>query len=165
VVSADQSAARQEALTSTQDALEALQRERDSMLALFRKGRISERDLDRQLDAIGQEETGHQRERERLAAQVRADQDTTGRLETARTLLQRLHARLDEAAHNPTVQRELVHVLVASITVQSEEIGLSRQGRVKRRAVVRVVYCFEDPSTQASTAQDCRVPLSASRYS
>jgi site-specific DNA recombinase len=141
-------------LAGVQRELDNLQQQRDSVLALYRRGRISERDLDRQLDAIGQEETTHQLAHKRALAALEDATMAHDRLETARTLLQRLHARLDTEPMTPALKRELIEALVVSITVDTEEVGLSKRGRVKRRAVVRVTYCFEEPLAPGQAVPD-----------
>ncbi len=55
-------------LAELQRTLDGLQGERDAVLTQYRKGRISERDLGRQLDSIADEEQGQVRARERLVA-------------------------------------------------------------------------------------------------
>jgi hypothetical protein len=55
-------------LAELQRDLDDLQSQRDDILALYRRQRISERDLDRQLDSIAEEEQGHLRTREKLLA-------------------------------------------------------------------------------------------------
>lgn len=134
-------------LTELQQTLEVIQGQRDAVLALYRRGRISERDLDRQLDDIAAEEAGHVREREHLLGTMQRDTDAAERLDSARTLLQQLHARLDGEPITPELKRELVRLLVARVVVATEEAGLSARGRVKHRAKVKVTYTFEAPSS------------------
>jgi len=142
-----------------QQTLEAVQSQRDAVLALFRKGRISERDLDRQLDDIRCEEDGHVREREKILTTMQRDADGAERLDSARTLLQQLHARLDGESITPELKHEVVQSLVARLVVETVEAGLSARGKPKRRAKVKVTYTFEAPS--ASTQLRDTIPPSA----
>jgi site-specific DNA recombinase len=124
------------------------QAERDSVLALFRKGRISERDLDHQLDAIEREESATRKARVATLARLDAGAATEQRLDSARALLQRLHARLDSGPLSEATRVEVVRALVAEIRVETVDAGLSQRGRVKRESVVHVTYTFDDPAQQ-----------------
>jgi len=137
-----------ERLARIQAELDTYQSQRDAVVALFRRGRISERDLDRQLDDITREESGVHHERERIMAALQTANNAQDRLTGARTLLQQLHARLDSEPITPELQRMAVETIIAGIWVVTEEIGLSTRGKVKRRARVIVTYCFDNPSTR-----------------
>lgn len=139
------------ALAHVQQALDMQQQQRDTVVALYRRGRISERDLERQLDDIAREEASHQREHARFTAAMQAATDGEQRLRTARTLLQQLHARLDSAdTLTPAVQREVAQALVREIRVDTLEVGLSTRGRMKREARVHVFYAFDAPQGEHS---------------
>ncbi len=135
-----------EQLAELQAKPDAQQAERDSVLALYRRQRISEHDLDRQLDAIATEERGFQRERERLLEVTSAATTMQDRLVTARTLLARLHARLDTEPVTPALQREMIEAIVVDMRVETVEVGPSLRGRIKRRAKVQVTYAFDTPA-------------------
>jgi site-specific DNA recombinase len=135
-------------LSDLQQKLDEQQAERDAVLALYRKGRINERDLDRQLDDIATEEAGVTARRDALTAALSDSASRQDRLQNARTLLQQLHARLDdpEQPATPAVQRAVVKALVQSIRVETVEIGISTRGRIKRQAQAHVRYSFERPT-------------------
>jgi site-specific DNA recombinase len=133
-------------LADVQRQLEVQQDERDSILALYRKARISERDLGRQLDAIAREEAGLVKKRDQYLAALAGATAGQDRLQSARTLLQRLHARMDAAdTITPDLQREWVALLVVAMRVQTLPNGTSTRGRPKYRAELAVTYCFDDP--------------------
>jgi site-specific DNA recombinase len=149
-------------LAELQQTLEEIQSQRDAVLALYRRQRISERDLDRQLDDIAREEDGHARERERLLATMQRDTDGAKRLDSARTLLQQLHARLDGEQITPELKREAMQRFVARVVVETVEAGLSARGKPKRRAKAKVTFTFEAPaSTQFCDTTPSRGPRSS----
>ncbi len=153
-------------LAELQRTFDALQQQRDDILALYRRGRISERDLDRQLDAIAEEEASYTSDRETLAAALQDASEGAGRLETARTLLQQLHARLDTEPLTAAMKRDMLKALISEIRVESREVGISVRGRVKRRAVLHVWYRFhpraDGEDAQAPASQHIRhIDLSA----
>ncbi len=80
-------------------------------------------------------------------------------MQRARTLLQQLHARLDDAEQpvTPAVQREMVEALVLFIRVETVEVGLSQRGRMKRKAKVTARYTFERPAALPAAAQHIRL--------
>jgi site-specific DNA recombinase len=147
-------------LAKVQQDLDELQGQRDEILALYRRGRISERDLDRQLDQIAAEEAGHTRTRDELLAALGDASDASAQLETARTVLLQLRARLDVETLTPALKRDVIRALVREIRVETQEIGLTTRGRIKRRAVLHVWYCFDEPAEGAHTL---RVSSSARR--
>ncbi|MGZ3681399.1 MAG: hypothetical protein ACXWQR_23720, partial [Ktedonobacterales bacterium] len=130
---------------------DGLQGERDEILTQYRKKRISERDLDRQFDQIQQEETVLLEKRQRLTQALSDATDSEQRMQNARTLLQQLHARLDDAGAagmTPALKHEIVTALVREIRVDTVDIGLSQRGNMKRRAVVHAYYVFDEPADQ-----------------
>jgi hypothetical protein len=141
------------ALAETQQDLDAQQAERDAVLALFRKGRISERDLNRQLDQIAEQEATILAKRDTQLAALTAATARAERAQNARALLQRLHARLDDEPLTAELKREIVETLVQEIRVKTVEVGISVRGRVKQDWQVHVTYCFDEP-TEPETGTD-----------
>ncbi len=139
-------------LAEVQQALDMLQDERDAILTQYRKQRISERDLARQLAAIAEEEAEQAHTREQRLAALQDVTDMDARLQAARTHLQQLHARLDDPEQpvTPAIQREMIEALVLFIRVDAVEAGLSTRGRMKRKAKVTVRYTFEPPEPPAA---------------
>jgi site-specific DNA recombinase len=144
----DQQDALRADLAACQQQQDALQGERDAILALFRKGRISERDLGHQLDALDEEGRTIAANIRRKQEQMAGARDVADKLAGARTLLERLGRLADW--DDPAVRRRLVEGLVSSIMVTSEPAGTSRRGKPKRAPVVTVTYCFADPSDPPS---------------
>jgi site-specific DNA recombinase len=134
------------ALAEVQQQLDASQRERDSVVTMYRKGSITERDLEHQLAELARESAALLARRD-AASQALADAvEQEQRMQGARTLLQTLHARLDEVddgERTPAQQRDIVEKLVKSIRVQTVASGTSARGRVKRSANIEVTYTFD----------------------
>jgi site-specific DNA recombinase len=148
---ADQSQALRDQIAHAQAQQQAKQAEKDTVIALFRRGRIAERDLDRQLDAIAAEEAQLADALARLVDQAATVRAVEERLVGAEALLERLRGRLDAGPLTPATRRELVEALVREVQVDAEPVGTTRRGHVKRRPVVTVVYCFTDPANGSAT--------------
>lgn len=133
-------------LTHYAQDLEALQGERDAILTKYRKGGITERDLDRQLAAMTQEEAKLTAARDTAALGVQDSASTEARLLRARTHLQHLHADLDNGPLTPAKMRAAVEALVISMRVETKEVPgqVDRKGRPKRRGRVVTTYAFEN---------------------
>jgi site-specific DNA recombinase len=134
-------------LAELQQKLEAMQGERDDILALYRRKLISERDLEHQLADIKREEDGHAGERDQILATMQRDTDGAERLNSARTLLQQLHARLDGEPITPEMKRQVVQSIVARLVIETMEAGLSERGKPKRCAKAKVTLIFEAPAS------------------
>jgi site-specific DNA recombinase len=130
-------------MAQAQSQLDAQQAERDSILALFRKGRITERDLDRQLDAIDAEQATIQARLRQLQDQISEANDAAAHLTRAADVLARFHER---RAAGQLTDREMMEGLVMGIVVDTQDAGLSTRGRPKIRPAVTVTYCFEQPA-------------------
>lgn len=134
-------------LAAKQREQDARQQEKDTVLGLFRKGRISERDLDRQLDAIAGEEETCAKAMHALRGQLAALDDVSAALSGAAALLERLRGKVGPEPVSYATRRELVEALVQGVRIGVEENGVSRRGKPLLRAVVRVTYCFQEPSS------------------
>jgi hypothetical protein len=118
-----------------ENALDGKGIERDRILALFRKSRINESDLDRQMDQIGREEAGLRANIEDLAATLRGVADGAAQLQSTQALLEKLRGRLDQGIFWE-VKRQLVEALVGGIRIDTcEEDG-------RRCASIAVTYRF-----------------------
>ncbi|HKB47539.1 MAG TPA: recombinase family protein, partial [Ktedonobacterales bacterium] len=153
-------------LQDIQQELDARQVERDKAVALSTKGRIDERDLDRQLDRIQREERDITARRDALVALLQKASESAEAIERARLFLQRLHARLDGADGplTPARKRETARALIVGIKVETVEIGVSVRGNIKRKARVDVTYRFQDPALDV-TEQVCNPGMSTSQPS
>ncbi len=122
-------------LARLEDNLAGKVTERDRILSLFRKGRITEKDLDKQLDQISQEETAIRANMEDLTATLRGVTDETAQLQSTQALLQKLRGRLDQGI-SWEVKRQLVEALVGGVRIETiEEVG-------KKLASIIVTYRF-----------------------
>jgi hypothetical protein len=119
--------------------------ERNRILTLFRKGRINEADLDRQMDQIDREEAGLRSNIEDVSARL-LGVDGVGRVQSAEALLEELRGRLD-AGVSWEVKRNLIEALVGIIRIDtSDENG-------KRCASIAITYRF---GVRVSTCTDSR---------
>ena len=130
--------------------------EKQSVIGLFRRGRISESDLDQQLDEV---EAETQQIRDRLAQlqeQVSLLQTHSNSLQTAEEVLYALQRRLHERLEQPLsweVKRQVIESLVKQIQLETLE-GVDG----KKAARISVIYRFGEaiglcktyPSRQAS---------------
>jgi site-specific DNA recombinase len=94
-------------LVTNQQEQESRQTEKDTVLALFRKGRISERDLDRQLDAIAQEEESCAKAISSVREWLAALEDVGVAISGAQALLERLRGKLGRGQVPYETRREL----------------------------------------------------------
>ena len=141
-----------ERLARLEDALAGKVSERDRILALFRKGRINEPDLDRQMDQIEREEAGLRTNIEDLSATLRGVADGAAQLQSTQALLEKLRGRLDQGI-SWEVKRQLVEALVGGIRIDTcDEDG-------KRCASIVVTYRF------ASSIATCRGTRADSNWS
>jgi len=125
--------------------------ERGRVLGLFRRGRVSEADLDAQLEEIGKEEAALQSQLDEKRREIApADGDHTT-AEEASALL----AEIGDCLNGPVsdeVKRRLIEVLVARIRIETVETDEGRQARTF------VTYRFAPRSLPVSlaTAEGCR---------
>jgi site-specific DNA recombinase len=154
---ADQSAEIRATLAAEQQEQGEKQAEKDAVLALFRKGRISERDLDRQLDDIAREEVELARQVQALMKRLASADDAEAKLAGAEALLQELLDTLDAEPMTSALRRRLVERLVSSIVVGTEPDPDGKPGDL--RAVARVIYCYEPEGLGADIATDKHLHL------
>jgi site-specific DNA recombinase len=134
-------------LARHQQALQALYTEKDSVITLFRRGRIDEFALDRQLDHIQQEEANIRKDLEDVQECLRCLQEKEDGLRSANELLRRLSQQLEESL-TWEVKRELVEALVEVILVDTIE-----DSKRKKETKVTVTYRF-GPSTTIGMGMD-----------
>lgn len=143
----DQAEALRADIAKAQQEQAAKQSERDAVLALFRKGRIDERDLDRQLDSIKAEEHDIAAKLTRLQQQSQAAQDAAATLAGAADLLRELRGRLDDGPLTPALKRKIVEKLVTHLRVNVEPDPDTGEPT----PVVHVLYCFDAPGITLRT--------------
>ena len=133
---------RQKELDCLAAALKEKAAERERVLGLFRRGRIDEATLDRQLDLIDVESSGLEAEIE-TATRVLSSGDRTAQLQSAESLLATLRSRLDGQIP-PDLRRRIIEILVESIQANTVE----RWG-VQQSEIV-ITYCFSQPDEPAA---------------
>lgn len=110
--------------------------EKDTVIALFRRGRIDESDLDRQLDQIQQEESNLQKQIEHFQGLAHDTHSVETRLRSAEQMLQALRQRLEETL-TWVLKRQIVEALVEQIWVTTSE-----NERGAKETSITVVYRF-----------------------
>jgi site-specific DNA recombinase len=137
-------------LARFQRELSAKQGEKDSVITQFRRGRISEGDLDRQLDQVQAEEADLQQRIAAVQQALRDGQRTQESLQGAEALLTELNHEMD-GPQTFEGKRAKIAKLVESIRIDVVEVN------GKRRAKAFVAYRFR-PVAQplAVTRSDLR---------
>ena len=119
-----------------QQSIASKEKEKDTILDLYRRERITMAHLDRQFEKIAVEEADLTDRLAALDARSKSHQEVSARLTTARELLHMLRQRVTED-FSWEQKRELVELLVSEIGVAT--VG---EGRSKR-AEVTVTYAFD----------------------
>jgi site-specific DNA recombinase len=123
--------------------------ERERVLTLFRRNRISVEEAERQLDSIAQEAETLRELRASLDAQAVLTRATEVHLTEAAALLSRLHQQLDEVeqTNNWDLRRQIIELLVGALSIRTEGSGRHK------RALITIHYTFGRPSAVDSTRQ------------
>jgi site-specific DNA recombinase len=112
--------------------------ERSRVVGLYRRGRLTDADLDGQLEEIGKEETALEAQLAELRARIAGADSIEATITSAETLLAKLRKRLDEPV-SWELKRRLVEVLVAGVRVDTvEECGV-------KQSKIAVTYRFSEP--------------------
>ncbi|MBI3681122.1 MAG: recombinase family protein [Acidobacteria bacterium] len=112
--------------------------ERSRVVALYRRGRLTDADLDTQMDEIGKEEGALEAQIAELSGRIAGADSIGATISSAQTLLESLRKRLDEPI-SWEQKRRLIEVLVAGIRVDTvEECGVKQSN-------VTVTYRFSQP--------------------
>jgi site-specific DNA recombinase len=119
--------------------LAAKANERSRVVGLYRRGRLTDADLDQQMNEIGQEEVGLQAQLEEIQGRMRSAGSISTNLGSAEKLLAKLRQRLDKPV-SWECKRQLVEVLVSGIRVDTVETC----GVVQPK--VTITYRFEKPN-------------------
>jgi len=107
--------------------------ERDRVLSLYRKGRITEDSVDRQMEQIAQEEDTLRGELSELSVRLEGMGTEAAQLAAARTALETLGARLEEPLSWES-RRQLVESLVEGVRVDT-------RGEAEERIALITVTC------------------------
>jgi site-specific DNA recombinase len=123
--------------------------ERPRILSLFRRGRISEAELEQQLNEIDEEEISLREAIQALAETSRRESENSAALASAEALLGELRQRLDnEVAFD--VKRQLVEVLVGHVKVDTIQNGAHKEASatVTYRFPMSTVTCTDTDSSR-----------------
>jgi transcriptional regulator with XRE-family HTH domain len=102
--------------------------ERSRVVGLFRRGRVSEADLDAQLDEIGKEESALQSQLDEKRGEITSADGDHSAVEKASALLAEIGDSLDGPVSDE-VKRRLIEVLVAGVRVDTIDSDEGRQAR------------------------------------
>jgi site-specific DNA recombinase len=132
---------REKDLQRLRGVLERKSGERDRILALFRRGRIDETTLDKQMDEIEGEAVGLRAEID-MEARALSCADRREQLSSAEALLANLRKRLDEPIA-PDLKRRIVETLVENVRADTVECWGVQQSKIT------VTYRFAQPNEAA----------------
>jgi DNA-binding XRE family transcriptional regulator len=133
--------------------------ERSRVVGLYRRGRLSDADLDAQMDEIGKEETALEAQIAELGRRITGTDSIAGSISSAQALLAQLRMRLDQPV-SWEQKRRLTEVLVGGVRVDTvEDDGV-------KQAKITVTYRFSQPDQAMplvlpqsySTGQVVRIP-------
>jgi site-specific DNA recombinase len=129
-------------LKSLTGRLEQKTAERERILGLFRRGRIDETTLDRQLDAINTEAAGLQSGIE-AAERALSAEDRAAQLRSAESLLSTLRTKL-AGPISPEMKRRIVEILVERLQANTvERFGV-------QQSEITIEYRFSQPNEPAA---------------
>jgi site-specific DNA recombinase len=131
-----------------QQQAQAKQGEKDTVITLYRRGRIDAAALDRQLDQIQREDAELRERINGLQADIREAQDAEGGLNAAGDMLTRLSTRLEEPM-TFELKRDIVTALVERITIDTVT---GEDGKPHARARIKYRFQGPDPSDRIYAA-------------
>jgi DNA-binding transcriptional regulator YiaG len=102
--------------------------ERSRVVGLFRRGRLTDAELDTQMEEIGKEEAALEAQIGDLRSRIAGTDSIGATLSSAEALLGKLRKRIDEPI-SWEMKRRLVEVLVAGIRVETFEEDGAKQAR------------------------------------
>jgi hypothetical protein len=121
-------------------------------VTLFRRGRIDQTQLDRQLDAIEHEESELRQQIAAARARAHAAADAQASLNTAETWLIELNRKLDQPV-SWALKRQTAEALVPTIRVHTEE----REGKRVPRVVITYAFGATVNCTDIRAVYHCTV--------
>jgi site-specific DNA recombinase len=136
-------------IAAVQRELDARQIERDTVLTYHAKGRMSERDLDRQMDRVAGEERELSAQVAALTAQLGEADEIAGKLSAAAALLAELRDKLDTAPPTKETKRAIIEKLIEYIVVRTEVDA----GTQRRRPAIYVKAWFDPEPVADADAQ------------
>jgi site-specific DNA recombinase len=112
--------------------------ERSRVVGLYRRGRLTDTDLDAQMEEVGKEEAALEAQLVELRGRIAGADSIGANITSAQALLAKLRKRLDEPV-SWEIKRRLIEVLVAGIKVDTvEECGVKQSN-------IAVTYRFSEP--------------------
>ena len=133
--------------------------ERSRVVGLFRRGRLTEVELDAQMDEIAREETALEAQIAELGGRITGADSIGANICSAQALLAKLRKRLDEPI-SWELKRRLIEVLIAGVRVDTVETCGVKQ------AEITVTYRFSQPDQpmplvlpQSYSTGTLRIPL------
>ncbi len=112
--------------------------ERSRVVGLYRRGRLTDTDLDAQMEEIGKEESALEAQIAELRGKMAGADSIGANLTSAQALLEKLRKRLDEPV-SWEMKRRLIEILVAGVRVDTvEECGV-------KQSKITVTYRFSQP--------------------
>ena len=107
--------------------------ERSRVVGLYRRGRLSDADLDSQMDEIGKDEAALEAQAAELRGRIAGADSIGANISSAQALLAKLRKRRDQPI-SWEIKRRLIEVLVAGVKVETvEEDGVKRADVTVRR--------------------------------
>src|SRR5260370_7505633 len=129
----------QEEIAHLQQSLQVKKGEKDTVITLFRRGRIDEPTLDRQLDQIQQEEASLQKQIEHVQELLQNVHNVEAGILSAEKMLHTLRQRLEEPL-TWELKRQLIEALVERIYVETVE-----SNKLKKKTRIPVINPFGAP--------------------
>jgi site-specific DNA recombinase len=134
--------------------------ERSRVVGLYRRGRLTDADLDAQMDEIGKEETALESQVAEMRSKIDGADSIGANISSAQALLAKLRKRLDEPV-SWEQRRRLIEVLVSRVQVDTVEESGVKQSRIT------VTYRFSEPDQPMplvlpqsySTGRVIRIPV------
>ena len=148
----------QDDLAEVMKLIQSKKTERDRVLALYRRGRVDDQTLDKQMDEIGVEEQVLQDRIKQLTVEMEGAKSAETTLASTAELLQKLNRRLDEPLSRE-LKRQLVELLVEEVRVDTIDPGGKRESRVT------VTYRFPTPQASIDNRTGARAGSSGIRGS
>jgi site-specific DNA recombinase len=143
-----------ERLAQLENALTHKTGERDRILGLFRKSRITEADLEHQMGQIAREEAGLRSNIEALATSLRGVADAGAQLQSTQALLEKLRSRFDQGP-SWEVKRQLIEALVGAIRIDTIEEARPEH-HASREEMSRGIEAIELPTAPRSIVESVR---------
>src|SRR5664280_490200 len=146
-------------ITRLEGLLEQKATERSRVVGLYRRGRVTDADLDAQMDEIAKEQAALEAQIAELGGRMAGADSIAGNMSSAQALLASLRKRLDQPI-SWEQKRRLIEVLVAGVRVETVETCGVKQ------AEITVTYRFSQPGQpmplvlpQSYSTGSVRIPI------